>query len=190
MENRPVAVYDANVLYPAQLRDLLMRLAAGGLVRAHWTDRIQEEWMRSVAGDYEDITREDLEYTRSQMERALPDARVTGYDHLIGDLSLPDPDDNHVLAAALQAGAEYIVTFNLKDFPEGELGSHGVEAVHPDALATGLIGRATGEVFDVGARHRASLRKPPLSREEYLQVLQATGLEKTVARLKSHADRL
>lgn len=69
-EARPVAVYDANVLYPAHLRDLLMRLAVGDLVRAHWSDQIHEEWMRNVCADYADVTWEDLEYTRSEMDWA------------------------------------------------------------------------------------------------------------------------
>ncbi len=71
-----------------------MRLAVGGLVRAHWSNQIHEEWILNVVGNYSDISREDVEYTRSQMDRALPDAQVTGHNHLIEDLSLPDPDDN------------------------------------------------------------------------------------------------
>lgn len=64
MSARLVVLYDANVLYPAQLRDLLIRLAVGGLVRAHWTDAIHEEWIRNVLADYPDITREELRRTR------------------------------------------------------------------------------------------------------------------------------
>jgi predicted nucleic acid-binding protein len=103
---RPAVVYDANVLYPAHLRDLLMRLAVGDLVQAHWSDRIHDEWMRNVRADYPDVTWEDLEYTRREMDRALPDACVDGHHRLIQDLTLPDPDDRHVLAAAIHADAD------------------------------------------------------------------------------------
>ena len=78
MTARPIVVYDANVLYPAQLRDLLMRLAVAGLVRAHWSDQIHEEWMENVLANRPDLRREQLERTRALMERALPSARVEG----------------------------------------------------------------------------------------------------------------
>jgi predicted nucleic acid-binding protein len=167
-EARPVAVYDANVLYPAHLRDLLMRLAAGDLVRAHWSDQIHEEWMRNVHADYADVTWEDLEYTRSEMDRALPDARVEGHEGLAEDLSLPDPGDRHVLAAAIYAQADCIVTFNLRDFPQARLGPQGIEAIHPDELVELLMDRAPECVLEVASRHRAALRKPPMNPGEYL----------------------
>ena len=72
MTPRPIVVYDANVLYPAQLRDLLMRLAVSGLGRAHWSDQIHEEWMENVLANRPDLRREQLERTRALMERALP----------------------------------------------------------------------------------------------------------------------
>ncbi len=171
-----------------------MRLAVGGLVRAHWSSQIHEEWMLNVVGNYSDISREDVEYTRSQMDRALPDAqvdaRVTGHRHLIEDLSLPDPDDNHVLAAAIHAETDYIVTFNLEDFPDAKLRTHGVKAIRPDVLMSMLTSSPKEKLLKVVKRHRTSLRKPPLDREEYLEVLKATGLEKTVEKLEAHQDRL
>lgn len=121
MSARLVVLYDANVLYPAQLRDLLIRLAVGGLVRAHWTDAIHEEWIRNVLADYSDITREELRRTRRLIEQALPAGRIEGYEHRISSLSLPDPDDRHILAAAIEIGADAIVTFNLDDFPASRL---------------------------------------------------------------------
>lgn len=187
---RSVVVYDANVLYPAHLRDLLMRLAVGGLVRAHWSDQIHEEWMRNVHADYPDITWEDLEYTRSEMDRALPDACVDGHHSLIQDLTLPDPDDRHVLAAAIHADADYIVTFNLSDFPEARLNPHGLEAISPDELASILVDRVPEQVLEMAARHRASLRKPPLSPSEYLQALRNGGLEETADWLEVRRDDL
>jgi len=187
---RPVIVYDANVLYPAHLRDLLMRLAVGDLVQAHWSDRIHEEWMRNVHADYPDVTWEDLEYTRGEMDRALPDARVDGHHSLTEDLTLPDPDDRHVLAAALHAGADYIVTFNLNDFPEARLGPHGLEAIGPDELAIILVDRVPEQFLEVAAQHRTSLRKPPLSPEEYLQALRSSGLGETADWLEARRENL
>ena len=88
MTARPLVVYDANVLYPAQLRDLLMRLAVSGLVRAHWSDEIHEEWMENVLANRPDLRREQLDRTRMLIERALPSARVEGYEQHIAPILL------------------------------------------------------------------------------------------------------
>lgn len=147
--------------------------------------------MRNVHADYPDVTWEDLEYTRREMDRALPDACVDGHHRLIQDLTLPDPDDRHVLAVAIHADADYIVTFNLSDFPEARLDPHGLEAVSPDRLASILMDRVLEQVLvpeqvlEVAARHRASLRKPPLRPAEYLRALRNGGLDKTADGLES-----
>jgi predicted nucleic acid-binding protein len=190
MMRPPVAVYDANVLYPAHLRDLLMRLAVSDLVRPHWSEEIHEEWMRNVHTDYPDVTWEDLKYTRREMDRALPDACAEGYRGLVEDLSLPDLGDRHILAVAIHVGADYIVTFNLGDFPERRLDPHGVEAVDPDELISLLTNRVPESVIEVAAQHRASLRKPPLSPDEYLQALRNGRMEKTADWLASRREDL
>ena len=100
-----IAVYDACVLYPAPLRDLLMHLALTGLFQAKWTDRIHEEWTRNLLEDRPELGREKLERVRRLMDAHAEDCLVTGYEGLIGPLSLPDPDDRHVLAAAIHAKA-------------------------------------------------------------------------------------
>jgi predicted nucleic acid-binding protein len=111
------AVYDANVLYPAPVRDLFIRLPQAGLVRARWTETIHEEWIRSVPKDNPHLSAERLARTRTPMNEAVRDCLVTGYEDLVASLSLPDPDDRHVLAAAIRAGADVIATCNLADFP-------------------------------------------------------------------------
>jgi predicted nucleic acid-binding protein len=190
MDARPVAVYDANVLYPAQLRDLLLRLAVNDLVRPHWSDEIHDEWTRNVHADRPSVTWEDLEYTRGEMERAFPDASVDGYQDHIDTLSLPDPDDRHVLAAAIEVGADYIVTFVLGDFPAAQLDPHGVEVVDPDSFACLLMDRDLEGVLGVAAEHRGSLRKPPLGAGEYLEALRNAGLEVAAERLENYRTRL
>ncbi len=114
MEPRVTAVYDANVLYPAPLRDLFIRLAQAGLVRGRWSETIHEEWFRNVLNDNPQLSAGRLARTRALMNEAVRDCMVTGYEELIDALTLPDPHDRHVLAAAIRAGAEVIVTFNLK----------------------------------------------------------------------------
>ncbi len=106
-----IVLYDACVLYPAPLRDLLMRLALTDLFQARWTDQIHDEWTRNVLANRPDVTAESLARCRRLMDEHVPDCLVTGYESLIPTLSLPDPDDRHVLAAALHGGASSIITY-------------------------------------------------------------------------------
>jgi hypothetical protein len=182
------AVYDACVLYPAPLRSLLMYLALTGLFRAKWTDAIHEEWMRNVQADYPDITREKAERIRDLMNAHVAGCLVTGYEELVPALTLPDPDDRHVLAAAIRAGADVIVTANLSDFPAEALRKYGIEAQHPDEFIGRLLDLAPHVVCAAAKRQRESLRKPPMTVDEYLQSLERQGLAQTVARLKQFAE--
>ena len=104
-----VAVLDACVLYPAALRDVLLWLAAESVYQPRWTDTIPEEWTRAVLADRPDLTREQLERTRSLMNQVDPESLVEGYEELVSSLALPDQDDRHVLAAAIAAKASVIV---------------------------------------------------------------------------------
>jgi hypothetical protein len=149
------AVYDANLLYRAPLRDLFIRLAQAGLVRARWTDAIHDEWMRNVIRDNPTLSPERLARTRTLMNDAVRDCLVTGYERHIDSLTLPDPNDRHVLAAAIHATATIIVTFNLKDFPAQVLHVYDIEAKHPDDFLTALLDLAPGLVCTAIKRQRA-----------------------------------
>lgn len=122
-------VYDANVLYPAPLRDLLIRLAMTGVVRVKWTDEILDEVFRNLLENRPDLTQAQLARTRGLMNAAVRDVLVDGYQPLVAALDLPDSGDRHVLAAAIQCGAQSIITHNLRDFPKDKLGPYGVEAI-------------------------------------------------------------
>ncbi len=184
------ALYDACVLYPAPLWDFLMWLAQSGLFRARWSNAIHEEWIRSLLAARPDLTREALQRTRHLMNRAVDDCLVEGYESLIPTLSLPDLDDRHVLAAAIHGGASVVVTFNLGDFPTAVLAPHGIETWHPDVLACRLLDVDTAAVLETVRQHRASLKKPPKSVEEYLLTLERQGLAETVRRLRVHSSQL
>jgi predicted nucleic acid-binding protein len=183
-------LYDACVLYPAPLRDLLMHLALTDTFRARWTDRIHDEWIRSVMGKRPDLKKEQLDRTRSLMNAHVRDCLVTGFESLMAGLELPDADDRHVLAAAIRAGADVIVTFNLDDFPDECLAPYGIEAQHPDDFITHLLDLAPSAVCVAAKRHRESLRKPPKTVAEYLDSLASQQLPQTVARLREYAEVL
>jgi predicted nucleic acid-binding protein len=110
-------VYDANVLYPNTLRDLLIRIAQSGTVQAKWTNAILDEMTAALRRNRPDIPAEKIQRLRELMNKAVRDCLVSGYEPLVEGLKLPDPDDRNVLAAAIKAGAQVIVTRNLKDFP-------------------------------------------------------------------------
>lgn len=127
-----VVLYDANVLYPSTLRDVLIRVGMAGLVQAKWTDQILDETFRNLKANRPDLDPAKLDRTRELMNRAIRDVLVTGYEPIIDSLELPDPDDRHVLAAAIRAHAQVVVTNNLSDFPEGVLSGWDIEAKDPD----------------------------------------------------------
>lgn len=179
-----VAVYDACVLHPAALRDTLIRLALTGLVRARWSDAILDEWERSILRIRPDLDRAPLRRTRELMNLAVPDAVISGFEVLVAGLDLPDPDDRHVLAAAIHGGAQAIVTFNLKDFPPEKLSSHGIEAVHPDDLVLDLLDVEPGLVCQAIERQASALKSPPMSVSEVLATIEQQGLARSAARLR------
>lgn len=125
----PVTVLGACVLYPAALRDLMMRMTLAGLIDARWTSAI-----------------------------------------------LPDPDDRHVVAAAIEAEADWIVTWNLRDFPQSTLRTYGLSAITPDLLLLQLLEKRESETRRVLKETRLSLKNPEKSVAEYLATLRQQGL--------------
>lgn len=178
-------LYDACVLWSAPLRDLLLRLAARGLVRARWTDEILDECFASLLLKRPDLDREALNRTRTLMNQAVPDCLVTGYRTLIKKLSLPDPGDRHVLAAAIKCGARIIVTRNLADFPNARLRPFGIQAQSPDQFVLDLIHLWPGRVEQVLREQAGALRKPARTLEDLLRTLEGNGMNRSVARVRA-----
>jgi len=181
-----VAVLDACVLYPPSLRDLLLWLASVRVYAPRWTEQIHDEWTRNVLADQPELTAAQLDRTRRLMNQVTPECLVSGYEAHIPTLSLPDADDRHVLAAAIEAQATLIVTFNLADFPASSLGTHNVQAVHPDVFLCALFDEKP-ELFLRGLKaHRASLQRPSKTAEEYVATLRANGLRWLAVRVEAH----
>lgn len=175
------ALYDACVLHPAPLRDLLLQLALSDLFRAKWSNTIHDEWIKSVLERRPDLKREQLERTRKLMNSHVRDCLVEGYEPLIESIRLPDLGDRHVVAAAIHARADAIVTFNLADFPAEALRIHGMEAQHPDEFISHLADLSPSAVVQAARACRARLKLPPKSADEYLECIAAQGLPQTVA---------
>lgn len=180
----PVALLDANVVYPARLRDLLIRLAIAGLYQARWSEQILDECFENLVEDRPDLSEEQLARTRRLMLTALPDAMVSGYEALVEEQDLPDPDDRHVLAAALTANAALLVTANLDDFPAEQMPA-GLSVVSPDGFVVELMNHDLDTVVDVVVAQAAALASPPMSTRQLLDGLEEVGLVRTVAGLRS-----
>jgi predicted nucleic acid-binding protein len=177
-------VLDSCVLYPAPLRDFLMHLALLDLFRAKWTEMIHTEWIRNVLKSRPDLSLNQLERTKNLMNLHVRDCLVENYKSLIETLALPDQDDRHVLAAAIHAKADVILTFNLKDFPAKTLENYSIEAKHPDKFIVSLLEADTEKVCLAAERQRLSLKNPPKNRDEFLQILRQQNLNESCERLE------
>jgi len=187
-DKRPWAFLDASVLYPALLRNILMRLAIDDLYRAFWSQRIQDEWTQAILRDRPHLPRAQIERTRRLMEHSIDDAMVSGYEPLIETLTLPDADDRHVLAAAIHCGARVIVTANLRDFPNATLALYDIEARHPDSFILGLLTAFPDEVLGTLRRLRNGLNKPPMTPDELLAAMARQGLSASADALGKFVD--
>ena len=183
-------VLDSCVLYSAPLRDLLMQLALGGLLRPRWSDRIHEEWISNLLEARADLTRVQLERTRDLMNLNFADCVVAGYESLITLIKLPDENDRHVAAVAIASGADLIVTFNLRDFPKQILGAWGIEVLNPDDFFSELLGLEPERFREAVRRQRQNLSRPPKSTEEFMRILERQMIPKTVNSLRAYHNLL
>jgi predicted nucleic acid-binding protein len=180
-----VVVYDAAALYPNAQRDLLLRIARHGLVQAKWTEQILDEMTRARLRKHQDLDPAKLEWLRKLMNDAIADCLVTGYETLIDNLELPDLDDRHVLAAAIKARAQVIVTPNLKDFPASELGKWDIEAKSPDDFVLDQINIDDRIVYACVQEIANSRRRVPKTLEDVLTELENAGMVASVAALRT-----
>jgi len=185
-----IAIYDACVLFPEFQRSFLIWLAVRGqergVFRAKWTGRIHREWVRAVLRYRPDLHRSALRRTCQEMDRHVRGCRVSGYERWERRLTLSDPDDRHVLAAALACVADVIVTVNTTDFPAQILSPFGMAAQTPDAFGCALFARVPEVVLGAVRSHRAAMRRPPMSEEEYRAALSRNGLTQLVAFLDEY----
>lgn len=172
----PAVVLDACVLYPAALRDFLLQLVEAEVFQGHMTATILDECFRSIEGKRPDLNPDKLQKTRDAIEDAFSDLLIFDYESLVDGLQLPDPDDRHVLAAAIQAGVPVILTFNLRDFPAAVLAAHGVVAMHPDTFLAVCVEESSDRVVTVVQKQAGGLRNPPTTLGQMLDKLADPGV--------------
>lgn len=180
-----VVVYDANALYGNTVRDMLIRVARSRLVQAKWSERILDETLENLAARRPDIERAKLDRLRTLMNAAVPDSLVTGYEPPIEGLKLPDPDDRHVLAAAIKCHATMIITWNMPTFRRKawDLGSWRPRP--PDDFLLEQISIDDRRVWACVQQIADSRRNPPETAEDVLDALERAGIVGSVAALRS-----
>ncbi len=181
---KPVVLLDANVFPTTWLLDILLTLDEHNLIDAVWSERILDEVRRTLV---------ECQYRNSlQTERFLDAIRsmnsthcAYGWEPRESLLNLPDPDDRHVVAAALVTDADYIVTYNLKDFPQEQLDPYAVKAIHPDDFLCAMLKQDQNNVLDVIRTVVSSKDNPPRTVREEITHLRALRLAKFSDRLEN-----
>ena len=160
---------DACVLYRDLLREVLLSAVNEGCFVPLWSDRILEEWRRAAARDGGDVGARI-----ALLDLSHPSASIAPDPDCELRLSLPDPDDTHVLASAISGRADALLTLNLKDFPARTVAREGIRVLHPDAFAMELLADDKDRVIMAAERaldalalarpHRAHLKRAGLPR--------------------------
>jgi len=173
------AVVDACVLYSAFLRDLMMRLTARFAFQPVWSEEIHDEWIRNLLENRPDLTRDQLAHTQSLMDRHGRDCLAPDFHHLIETLTLPDPNDRHVFAAAITSRSSIIVTYNLADFPPRMLAPYEIEAQHPDVFLSALFQNSPEQFREAVHDLLAALKNPPVTLKNRLGLMRKLDLKRT-----------
>lgn len=168
------AVLDADCLHKLYLRGLLIWLASYRLYRPRWTAEILDETIRSIVRRFPSDQARIDSYIRFSAAR-FPEAEIVGYQHLVGTLDCLDPEDEHVLGAAIIGMADSLVTFNLKDFPNNTKKLYGVEVIHPDDFLMNLAEKNPEVFLDATAKWCAGYQSPALSVPELSEAMRQLG---------------
>ncbi|MGP4019490.1 PIN domain-containing protein [Saccharopolyspora sp. 5N708] len=160
------ALLDTCVLFPQYLTDTLLRLAAAQTFRPLRSADILAELRRTVAAR---VGEQAIDYRINQMRQSFRDAEVVGYEALIPTMD-NDETDRHVLAAAIRGGAEVIVTYNVKDFPDEVVRKYDVAAVHPDDFLLDQLDLFPGCTLDCLHRQVGGYRRPPQTVPELMAI--------------------
>lgn len=174
---RFTVVLDTNVVYPVIIRDILFWFAYYELYTPKWSEHIFDEWKRVMIG--KGVSEAEAEKRIAKANEAFPDAEVRNYKGLIEQLTLPDKDDRHVLAAAIKTNANLIVTNNRKDFPEAYLQSFGLSAKTADDFLTDIIDLNQEQAVAAFKEMVLNKKNPKQDEFEVLNQLRNAGLPDT-----------
>lgn len=187
--DRFTVILDASVLYPFLIRDVLLCLAEAGLYRPRWSLEIMNEWSSRLI-EAKPEKKDRILRTADLMTGAFPEALVGGYQDLVSSLNLPDPNDRHVLAAAIKTGASVIVTENMKDFPAMALAQYDIEARTADEFAVEIFQLYGTDAVTAMRTMRRQYENPSKSPDDLIIALIGSGLVNFAGELGPHRDSL
>ncbi|ADU13904.1 PIN domain-containing protein [Asticcacaulis excentricus] len=181
-------VIDANVLAGALTRNIVLSFAEAGFFRPYWSTRILDECEKYIAEKTE--SGENAKRQRGRIEAAFPESLVNGLAEIENGLALPDPDDRHVLAAAIKAKAEVIVTENMKDFPADQLVQHDIEVIALDDFVADILDLAGPEAVGTLRVMRERFNNPEITADGLILKLETLNMANTANFLSSFRDLL
>lgn len=182
------AFLDACVLLPVSLADTLLRAAEAGLYRPAWSPTVVDEVRRAFVRVHPDLPPARIDARLRAADRQFPDASARGYEPLVATVELPDPDDRHVVAAAVVAGADAIVTANLSDFPATALEPFGLHAVSPDDFLLDLLDLAPATMAQIVHDQASATSRPPLDFADVVISLGKAGVAEFAAAVREATD--
>lgn len=188
--DRFTVILDTDVLVGALIRNIILTFAEAGFFRPRWSETtICREFEPAVIKAAK-LTPEKAAYQRERIEEAFPEGMIVEDPALVDSLTLPDPNDRHVFAAAIQTKATLIVTQNLKDYPQDALGAHQIEPISADGFIADCIDLAGAEAIAALRELRERFRRPELDAEAFLRLVEERGLSQTAAMLQEYRPLL
>jgi predicted nucleic acid-binding protein len=170
---------DTNVLFPFSVMDLMLALTEDSVHNIVWSERLLSEWERVIVRERQRSTESAAAVTRA-IRQFFSDCEIpeAAYAHLIDGMPGNDPDDRHHAAAALAAGADVLITWNLNDFPAAALAERGLRVMDPDSYLCELFGELPDEVSATLVGLAAEKRNPPMTPYEVAARLAKAGLSR------------
>ena len=188
--DRFTVVLDTDVLVGALVRNILLTFAEAGFFRVRWSSTtIRTEFEPAVIRAAR-LSPEKSAFQRARIEEAFPEGEIVEDPALVESLSLPDPNDRHIFAAAIQTKAALIVTNNLKDFPPEALGAHQIEPISADSFIADCIDLAGAEAIAALRTLRERFNRPEIDAEGFLRLVEERGLSQTAAMLQDYRPLL
>jgi len=168
---------DTNVLFPFSVMDLMLALTEDSVHEIVWSERLLSEWERVIVREQRRSAESAAAVTRA-IRRFFADCEIpeSAYAHLVDEMPGCDRDDRHHSAAAVAANTGALITWNLDDFPAGELAGRGVRVLDPDSYLCELHGELPQEVSDAVVRLAAEKRNPPMTAHDAITRLGKAGL--------------
>jgi predicted nucleic acid-binding protein len=177
MAREPIVFADTNTLVGTLLRNILIELALAGAINLHWSPQVMAELGRTLAR-VQKRTEPDIADLTSAMNAILPSAMVDRDSSLTMAAILPHANDQGILADAVTAECDVLLTFNLRHFPATALTKLDLplRAEDPDKLLVTLITTQPIKTFSALRAAQAAFRAPPLNRPAFLALIRKIGL--------------